>query len=130
MKLEVLHVPDCPNLAPLLERLARVTDLPVATREIASGADATRYGMAGSPTLLVDGLDPFAGAGHCGGTVSCRLYRDESGRITPVPSAGQLGAALKDPAAPDAVIGRLLPSDGVACGLSYRMGFCRRPVRL
>lgn len=130
MKLEVLHVPDCPNLAPLMERLARVTDLPVATREIASDADATRYGMSGSPTLLVNGRDPFGEAGNCGGNLSCRLYRDESGRITPVPSAGQLGAALKDPAAPDAVIGRLLPSGGVACGSSYRMGFCRRPASL
>lgn len=40
MRLEVLHVPDCPSLAPLLGRLAEVTDLPVVTRVIESDADA------------------------------------------------------------------------------------------
>lgn len=94
MKLEVLHVPDCANLTPLLERLAEVTDLPVTTRMIRSDEEAERFGMAGSPTLLVDGVDPFAG-GEC--SVSCRLYRDESGRAVAVPSVVQLRAVL-DPA--------------------------------
>ena len=40
--LEVLHVPDCPNLAPLLARLRAVTDLPVTTREITNAADAAK----------------------------------------------------------------------------------------
>lgn len=52
MKLEILHVPDCPNLPPLLKRLAEVTDLPVTTRVIDTDADAARFRMAGSPTLL------------------------------------------------------------------------------
>lgn len=38
MRLEVLHVPDCPNLPPMLERLAQVTDLPVVTRVIETSA--------------------------------------------------------------------------------------------
>ena len=62
MKLEVLHLPDCPNLPPMLDRLAEITDVPVITRVIESDAEAAVFGMAGSPTLLVNGSDPFATA--------------------------------------------------------------------
>ena len=55
MKLEILHVPECPNLLPLLERIAETTDLPVTTRMVESDAAAANLGMAGSPTLLIDG---------------------------------------------------------------------------
>jgi DNA-binding transcriptional MerR regulator len=94
MKLEVLHVPDCPNLPPMLERLAEVTDLPVTTRVIDSDADAATFRMAGSPTLLIDGADPFTAPGQCDCGMSCRLYRDEDGRIVPAPSVQQLRDAV------------------------------------
>jgi hypothetical protein len=35
--------------------------------------DAERLGMTGSPTLLADGIDPFARPGRLPG-ISCRLY--------------------------------------------------------
>jgi hypothetical protein len=94
MKLEVLHVRDCPNLTPMLELLAEVTDQPVSTRLIESDADAATFGMAGSPTLLIDGVDPFATADDCGCGMSCRLYRDSEGRIVAAPSAEQLHDAI------------------------------------
>lgn len=94
VRLEVLHVPDCPNLAPMLERLHQVTDRRVTTREISTTDEADARGMAGSPTLLVNGVDPFADgkAGKYG--VSCRIYRDERGRTVPVPSISQLRDAI------------------------------------
>jgi hypothetical protein len=49
--------------------------------------------MHGSPTLLVDGSDPFAAPGEPP-SLSCRLYRDASGRIGPVPSVEELRRAL------------------------------------
>jgi hypothetical protein len=107
MKLEVLHVPDCPNLPPMLQRLAEVTDLPVTTRVIDTDADAARFGMAGSPTLLIDWVDPFTTPGDCECGVSCRLYRDQNGRIIAAPSAEQLRDALtavSRPAAPGEVL--------------------------
>lgn len=121
MKLEVLHVPDCPNLRLLLERLAAVTDLPVATHVIGSDADAARFGMAGSPTLLVDGVDPFATVEGCECAMSCRLYHDEAGRIVPTPSVEQLRDALtavtRPPAPPREVLSawrtRAVPLDPV-----------------
>lgn len=93
MKLEVLHVPDCPNLPPMLQRLAEITDHPVTTRLIETDDDAARYGMAGSPTLLIDATDPFTTADSvCG--VSCRLYRDETGRLVAAPSTDQMRTAI------------------------------------
>jgi hypothetical protein len=92
--IEVLHVPECVNLGPMLERLREATALPVTTREVRTEAEAAAWGMAGSPTLLVDGLDPFAQAQRCECRVSCRLYRDENGQITPAPSVGQIRDAL------------------------------------
>ncbi|TCM50652.1 alkylmercury lyase family protein [Kribbella sp. VKM Ac-2568] len=103
MKLEVLHVPDCPNLPPMLERLTEATDLPVATRVIDNDTDAERFGMAGSPTLLIDGVDPFTTGGDCGCGVSCRLYRDVAGRIVPAPSIAQLRDSLTAASQPTAL---------------------------
>jgi hypothetical protein len=119
MKLEVLYVPDCPNLPPLLERLGEATDLPVTTRVIESDEQATEFGMNGSPTLLIDGADPFTADG-CACGVSCRLYRDPDGRIVPAPSVEQLRAAITaagQTAVPGAVLSawrsRALPLDPV-----------------
>jgi hypothetical protein len=94
MRLDVLHVDQCPNLPPLLARLAEATDLPVTTVLVASDAEAAEYGMAGSPTLLINGVDPFAGPEPGENGVSCRLYRDESGGLVPIPTVGQLRAAI------------------------------------
>jgi hypothetical protein len=94
MRLEVLHVSDCPNLPPLLERLAEASDLPVATRVIDSEADAAQFGMAGSPTLLIDGIDTFTSPGQGAYSVSCRLYRDDDGRIVSAPTVDQLRNAI------------------------------------
>ena len=93
MTLEVLYIPDCPHLGPMLERLQDVTDLPVATHIISTTGEAEARGMAGSPTLLVNGVDPFAD-GRTEDSVSCRIYRDERGRMVPVPSRDQLRAAV------------------------------------
>ncbi|WP_053207495.1 hypothetical protein [Jiangella muralis] len=94
IRFEVLHVPDCPNLAPMLDRLHEVTAAPVRTREITTDADAAAFGMAGSPTLLINGVDPFRAPGDCGCAVACRLYRDHEGRVVPAPSVGQLRRAI------------------------------------
>jgi len=92
--LEILHVPNCPNLVPMLARLRQVTDVPVSTREIATEAEAAAAGMAGSPTLLINGSDPFRSPDQPDSAIACRLYLDEHGRRTPAPSAAQLRDAI------------------------------------
>ena len=37
--------------------------------------EAARLGMTGSPTILLDGADPFAAAGAVPG-LSCRIHRN------------------------------------------------------
>lgn len=97
MKLEILHVPDCPGAALLEDRLAEVlANHPAAEVDrqvIATQEEAERAGMTGSPTLLLDGRDPFARAGQQP-AISCRLYRDADGRSGPAPSVAQLRAVL------------------------------------
>jgi hypothetical protein len=97
MRIEVLTVPECPN-GPLVEQrlaeaLAGRPDVTVERRVAGTETEAGQYGMHGSPTVLIDGRDPFAAPGTATG-VSCRLYRDETGRVQGAPSTGQLRAAL------------------------------------
>ncbi|HWI42186.1 MAG TPA: hypothetical protein VNS81_01100 [Nocardioides sp.] len=47
MKLQVLHVTDCPNLEPMLDRLAQATDLPIDIREVTTDDEAAMLGMNG-----------------------------------------------------------------------------------
>ena len=96
--LTVLAVPHCPNAPVLDDRLAAVLDgragVSVSHEVISSEADAARWGMHGSPTLLIDGVDPFAVPGQPP-SMSCRLYRGDNGQVTGAPSAGQLRQALE-----------------------------------
>lgn len=97
MYLTVLAVPDCPNVAVLNDRLTAVlhdgAGFSVSHEVISDQGEAERWGMHGSPTLLVDGTDPFAEPGQVTG-ISCRLYRDEDGQLSGAPSIGQLRRAI------------------------------------
>ena len=97
MELVLLSVPGCPHAVTFEERLmAAVADYPSARvyrREIADEEQAAQAGMYGSPTLLVDGTDPFAVPGQLP-SMSCRLYRDAAGHADPVPSVEALRRAL------------------------------------
>jgi hypothetical protein len=100
MRVMVLAVPDCPNATLLDERLAQVlegrSDVSVSRQVIEDEQEAARQGMHGSPTILVDGTDPFAEPGQSA-TVSCRLYRDSDGRVGGAPSVSQLRRVIGEP---------------------------------
>ena len=73
MRIDVLVVPDCPNGPVVIERLAQAlggrADVQVATRVIDTIEQADRWGMHGSPTVLIGNLmaarmgDPTAHGG-------------------------------------------------------------------
>jgi hypothetical protein len=98
--LTVLAVPDCPNVRLLDQHLFQVLeghhDVTVSRYEIADEDQAARRGMNGSPTLLVDGIDPFAEPGQRAG-LSCRLFRDGRGSFAGAPSIRQLRQAINHP---------------------------------
>lgn len=100
MKIIILSVPGCPNAQVARARLAEALggrDAAVETVEISDMAAAERWGMVGSPTILVDGADPFAGPGRTQPALACRLYPAEEGRTDGAPSVADLRVALDAP---------------------------------
>lgn len=107
MRITVLTVPGCPNAVPAVERVTaalagRAAEVELV--EVRDQAQATALGMNGSPTVLLDGADPFALPG-AEPSVSCRLYRDADGTVSGTPSEAALraafdGAGLPQTAAP------------------------------
>lgn len=88
----------CPNLTVTKQRLALAlaavgrSDTDVQCRLVRIAQEAQEIGFVGSPTVLVDGTDPFARTDAAVG-LSCRLYR--AGATTSgSPSGEQLTAAL------------------------------------
>jgi hypothetical protein len=102
MQLTILAVPGCPNAPVLGDRLTAVLDVRagvgVSHQEISDESEAARWGMHGSPTLLIDGVDPFAKPRQAS-SMSCRLYHDENGQLSGAPSLSQLRQAIERAAA-------------------------------
>ena len=84
----------CPNVGVVRARLASAGVDPSTVRlmEVGSPEEADRVGFRGSPTILIDGEDRFAGTSPPAG-YACRVYETESGREG-APSIAQLRAML------------------------------------
>jgi hypothetical protein len=104
MRLEILHVLDCPSTAVLEARLAAVLPaipfVQVSRHVVNSESEALRVGMVGSPTILVDRVDQFAPPGMQP-SLLCRTYRDELGNLGPAPSTGLLRHILAGHSQPE-----------------------------
>ncbi len=102
MELTLLTVPGCPNAAVFEERLgAALADYPdvvVRRRQVADERQAAEAGMHGSPTLLINGVNPFAAPGQIA-SLSCRLYRDRAGHTDGAPPVDVLRRALRQASA-------------------------------
>lgn len=97
MMIELLTVPDCPNRTVARERIAAAlarSDRHATVRErvIDTHDDAVTSGMQGSPTILINGVDPFANGSHAP-SISCRLYAVDGG-VDGSPSIDQLVGAV------------------------------------
>jgi hypothetical protein len=97
MQLTVLAVPGGPSVPVPRDRLAAVLDgragVSVSQQVVSDEGEAAGWGMRGSPTLLIDGVGPFAEPGQAP-SMSCRLYRDENGQTSGAPSVAQLRQAI------------------------------------
>ncbi|MET8699650.1 thioredoxin family protein [Kitasatospora sp. NPDC004723] len=96
MRITVLTVAGCPNARPaveLVEAALEGREAEVELVEVRDEAEAVERGMYGSPTVLVDGTDPFAPPGAVP-SLSCRLYRGADGTVSGVPGEAALRRVL------------------------------------
>lgn len=95
MNLELLYFDDCPNWKVAAERLDDVAGgrgLTVDRRLVTTQEEAEGVGFRGSPTILVNGEDPFAAGDEPVG-LACRVYQTPDGPAGS-PTTEQLEAAL------------------------------------
>ena len=104
MRITVVTIPGCPNVPVVWERITVALAgraVPVDLIEVTDQDQAERWGMTGSPTVLLDGVDPFAVPGVAP-SISCRLYRGTDGRVEGAPSTRDLRRALEAAGLPSA----------------------------
>lgn len=95
MQVELRYFEDCPNwrLADArLRALASEYDFEVSHRLVSTLAEAEALRFLGSPSILVDGRDPFAVGDEPVG-LSCRLFRTPDGPAG-CPTTQQLRAVM------------------------------------
>jgi hypothetical protein len=99
-KIEILYFTGCPNYEPALERVraalrAEGVEAPVELVAVETEAEATRQDFYGSPTVRVDGRDVVSPPSGATPTLACRMYRTESGRLSPFPPIAAVLAAVR-----------------------------------
>ncbi len=98
MDVTLQFLDDCPNRANaerrLREALSRTghSDVVIRLQRVTTAEEAERLGFVGSPTILVDGQDPFAVVGAPPG-LACRRYPTPDGPAGS-PTLDQLVAVL------------------------------------
>ncbi len=102
MEITLLHVADCPNLTVARTRAVEAAKLAgvetvVIERLVHDSSEAAALGFIGSPTILVDGSDPFPTADSTP-SLACRLYATGDG-IQGAPSVDDLVEVLSSRAA-------------------------------
>jgi hypothetical protein len=91
----VLYLDGCPNWELAYERLRGLRDelgFSLGHARVATPEEAESLGFRGSPTVLVDGEDPFADGDEPTG-LACRMYATPDGPQG-APTLEQLRAAI------------------------------------
>lgn len=98
MRIEILHIEACANWREAGELVARALDelgaphVPVTATLISTPEQAAAVPFAGSPTILLDGVDAFPSNGVTA-ELACRVYHAK-GRIAGTPSLSDLRAVI------------------------------------
>lgn len=98
MKVTIQYFAGDPNWSTARDRVRAVLDasgqasVEIELQQIASSEEAHEFRFRGSPTILVDGVDPF-GSEESGYGLMSRVYRTEAGTDV-APSELQLRDAL------------------------------------
>ena len=96
MEITLQYFDGCPNWEVLDRRLAELldgrSDIRVTRQLVEAAEDAERLGFHGSPTVLVDGVDPFADE-HAPVGLACRVFSTPAG-LGGSPTVEQLREAI------------------------------------
>lgn len=95
MDVTLLYFDGCPNWRQTAEHLRTLSgelDLTISLRKIGSAEEAEQTGFRGSPTILVQGRDPFASGDEPVG-LACRVYQTPHGQAG-APTIDQIRDAL------------------------------------
>lgn len=91
--MQVVFQPDCPGVALMTDRIAvAALGLADVEVEVVERSLAELAILGGSPTVLIDGIDPFPAA-DTGSEPHCRLYLTSAG-LEGAPGIGDLRAAF------------------------------------
>jgi hypothetical protein len=99
MKIRLRYFEGCPHWQTAHDRVREalraegMADVEPVLERVETAEDAERLQFIGSPTILVDGRDPFVGAEAAFG-LTCRVYQTPQG-LAGSPTADQLRAALR-----------------------------------
>jgi len=99
MKIRLRYFEGCPHWQTAHDRVREalraegMADVEPVLERVETAEDAERLQFVGSPTILVDGRDPFAGAQAAFG-LTCRVYQTPEG-LAGSPTPDQLRAALR-----------------------------------
>jgi hypothetical protein len=97
----VVYFDDCPCWRTAEGRLGEALTLvgrpevPVTLVEVGSETEARVSAFAGSPTIVIDGVDSFPGSTVRTDGLACRLYPSPSG-LAGAPTVDDLVAALRE----------------------------------
>lgn len=99
MEIQLLYFDGCPHWEVTDERLAVIAaerpDITLTRHLVETFDEAERVGFHGSPSILIDGVDPFAAA-DAGAGMACRVYQTPDGP-SGAPTVEQLRAAVAHP---------------------------------
>ena len=98
MEITLQYFDGCPNWEILDHRIAEAlhgrTDASIIRQRVGTTEEAVRLGFHGSPTILIDGIDPFAEPSAPVG-LACRVFRTPNG-LAGSPTLEQLHAAFSE----------------------------------
>lgn len=100
MKVEILHIDECPNWEEAGRRVRIALDqigrngVDIDHVLLSSSDEAGRVWFAGSPTILVDGVDAFPTDGRTT-DLACRIYRTDDG-LAGLPTVEQLVGVFRE----------------------------------
>ncbi len=99
MRIELLWFDGCPSYQrarDILEQVLREENIAARIEmiQVSDDADARAKKFLGSPTIRLNGVDPFAEPGQENYAMQCRVYRTPDG-LKGVPTKEMLRAAVK-----------------------------------